>query len=178
MNSINKNQSEKNFRSLAGNEAIEKIKDTIGQSSVCFFCTGIKERQSFATRPMSVQEVDDNGNCWFLSADDSYKNAEISTDDHVQLLFKGSDYSDFLSLYGIATISKDIGLIKELWKPIIKAWFTEGENDPRITVIKVTPQEGYYWDNKSGNLVALVKTALGAVTGKTFDDSIEGELTI
>lgn len=178
MDSINKNQPEENFKSLAGSEAIEKIRETVKQSSVCFFCTDIKEGSAFATRPMSVQEVDDNGNCWFLSADDSHKNAEIEKDGHVQLLFKGSDYSDFLSLYGRATISKDKSLIKELWKPIIKAWFTEGEDDPRITVIKVAPQQGYYWDNKNGNLVALVKTAVGAVMGKTFDDSIEGDIKI
>ena len=27
-------------------------------------------------------------------------------------------------------------------------WFTEGVRDPRITVIKVTPEDGYYWDTK------------------------------
>lgn len=178
MDSINKNQPEENFKSLAGTEAVEKIKQTVKQSSVCFFCTDIKEGKSFSTRPMSVQEVDDNGNLWFLSADDSHKNAEIQQDSFVQLLFKGSDYSDFLSLYGWATISKDKGLIKELWKPIVKAWFTEGVDDPRITVIKVTPQEGYYWDNKHGNLVAMVKTAVGALTGNTYDDSIEGDIKV
>ena len=26
--------------------------------------------------------------------------------------------------------------------------------DPRITVIKVTPSDGYYWDTKHGNAVA------------------------
>jgi len=178
MDSINKNQTEDNFKSLAGGEAIEKIKQAVKDSSVCFFCTDIKEGQSFATRPMSVQQVDHEGNCWFMSADDSHKNAEIEQDSHVQLLFKGSDYSDFLSLYGRATISKDKAKIKELWQPIIKAWFTEGENDPRITVIKVAPQQGYYWDNKHGNLVALVKTAVGAVVGKTYDDSIEGAIKL
>lgn len=178
MDSINSNQQEDNFKSLAGREAVEKIKETVQESSVCFFCTDIREGKSFATRPMSVQEVDDDGNCWFLSAEDSHKNAEIQNDSHVQLLFKGSQYSDFLSLYGTATISKDKGLIKELWKPIIKAWFTEGEDDLRITVIKVIPHEGYYWDNKHGNLVALVKTAAGAITGKTMDDSIEGDIKL
>lgn len=178
MDSINKNQQEDNFKNLAGPEAVEKIKETVKESAVCFFCTDIREGKSFATRPMSVQEVDEEGNCWFLSADDSHKNAEIKSDSHVQLLFKGSQYADFLSLYGTATISKDKGLIKELWKPLVKAWFTEGEDDPRITVIKVTPQEGYYWDNKHGNLVALVKTAVSAITGKTMDDSIEGNIAL
>ncbi len=178
MDSINKNQREDSIKSLAGSEAVERIKTTVKESSVCFFCTDIQEGKSFATRPMSVQQVDDDGNCWFLSAIDSHKNMEIKHDSTVQLLFKGSEYSDFLSLYGTATLSKDKAKIKELWKPLVKAWFTEGEDDPRITVIKFTPQEGYYWDNKHGNLVALVKTAVSAVIGKTYDDSIEGDIKL
>jgi general stress protein 26 len=67
-------------------------------------------------------------------------------------------------------------LIKELWEPILKTWFTDGVDDPRITVIHVKTNEGYYWDNKHGNAVALMKMAAGAVLGKTMDDSIEGRL--
>ena len=77
---------------------------------------------------------------------------------------------------GEATVSRDKQRIKELWSPVIKTWFTEGQDDPRITVIKVTPTEGYYWDNKHGNAVAGVKMLIGAAIGKTLDDSIEGEV--
>ncbi len=59
----------------------------------------------------------------------------------------------------------------------MKTWFTEGEDDPRITVIKVAPLDGYYWDNKQGNAVAGVKMMIGAALGKTLDDSIEGRIT-
>ena len=68
--------------------------------------------------------------------------------------------------------------IKELWEPVIKTWFTKGVDDPRITVIKVTPKEGYYWDNKHGNAVAGAKMIIGAMIGKTLDDSIEGKLDL
>src|SRR4030095_6199649 len=109
---------------------------------------------------------------------DSHKNAEIQQDDTVQMLFQGSKHSDFLSVYGHATISKDKNKIKELWEPLIKTWFTEGVDDPRITVIKVEPSEGYYWDTKHGNVVAFMKMAIGAATGKTLDDSIEGKIKV
>ena len=59
----------------------------------------------------------------------------------------------------------------------MKTWFTEGEDDPRISVIKVAPLDGYYWDNKHGNAVAGVKMMIGAALGKTLDDSIEGRIT-
>jgi len=66
---------------------------------------------------------------------------------------------------------KDREKIKELWSPMIQTWFTEGQDNPRITVIKVTPTEGYYWDTKHGNAVAGVKILIGAVQRKTLDDS-------
>jgi len=125
-----------------------------------------------------VQQLDEQGNFWFLSSIDSHKNAEIQQDDIVQLLFQGSKHSDFLSVYGHATISKDKSKIKELWEPLIKTWFTEGVDDPRITVIKVAPSEGYYWDTKHGNMIAFMKIAIGAAIGKTLDDSIEGKIKV
>jgi general stress protein 26 len=178
MDSINKQQQEDNFKSIDGIEAIKKIKEIIGKSPSCFFCTDIETGKPFNTRPMSVQQVDDEGNLWFLSANDSNKNDEIKSDSFVQLLFQGSNYSDFLNLYGIATVSDDKEKIKKLWKPILKTWFTEGVDDPRISVIKVHPTEGYYWETKHNKAVGLIKRIAGAIAGKTWDDSIEGNLDL
>ncbi|MFT3704827.1 MAG: pyridoxamine 5'-phosphate oxidase family protein [Agriterribacter sp.] len=79
---------------------------------------------------------------------------------------------------GRALITTDKQKIEELWKPIIKTWFTEGKDDPRITVIKFTPTDGYYWDTKHGNLVAGIKMAVGALTGQTLDDGIQGKIKV
>ena len=127
---------------------------------------------------MAVQKLDDEGNFWFLSSSDSHKNDEVAHDPSVQLLFQGSSYSDFLSVYGVATVSQDKEKIKELWNPMLKTWFTGGIDDPRISVIKVEPIDGYYWDTKHNMAVALIKRTVGAIIGKTMDDSIEGNLTL
>ena len=178
MNSINKNQPENNEQSLAGGAAIEKIKELAEKIETCFFCTAISQGVAVKTRPMTVQEVDEQGNLWFLSASDSHTNAEIQNDPNVQLFFQGSSHSDFITLYGKASISTDKTKIDKYWKPLLKTWFTEGKDDPRITVIKVSAASGYYWDNKHGDAIAFVKMVAGAVMGKTLDDSIEGKLTV
>ncbi len=178
MDSINKQQEEDNYENLKGAEGIKKIKELTDKAPSCFFCTHITSGEPFITRPMSVQEVDDEGNLWFLSANDSHKNYEIKNDSSVQLLFQGSSYSDFLNLYGRATVNQDKEKIKELWKPILKTWFTEGIDDPRISVIKVVPEEGYYWDTKHNMAVGLIKRLTGAILGKTMDDSIEGNIAV
>jgi general stress protein 26 len=176
MDSINKEQEEENHKDLRGTEAGKKIKELAGKNNTCFFCTNIQTGSPITTRPMAVQKTDDGGSFYFLSASDSHKNAEIEKDARVQLLFQGGAHSDFLSIYGTATISLDKALIKELWEPLLRTWFTGGIDDPRITAIKVDTVKGYYWDNKHGDAVAFAKMSLGALLGKTMDDSIEGEL--
>lgn len=178
MDSINRQQPEHNHEDLIGTEAITKIRALAKQAKSCFFCTAITTGQAVATRPMAVQQVDDRGNFWFLSASDSNKNRELQRDSSVQLLFQGSAHSDFLTVYGHAAISRDKAKIEELWDPILKVWFTEGKDDPRITVIKVTPRNGYYWDTKHNRAVMFAKMMVGAALGKTLDDSIEGQLRV
>lgn len=178
MDSINQQQAEDVFKDLSGPEAIKKLKLLGEKAETCFFCSNINTGLPFSTRPMAAQKIDDDGNIWFLSAKDSHKNEELVRDPFVQLLFQGSPHSDFMSVYGIAEISEDKSKIDELWNPMVKAWFTEGKDDPRITVIKVSPTQAYYWDTKHGTLVAFLKIAASVVTGKTMDDSVEGRLEI
>lgn len=178
MDSINQNQPEENQQDLTAGEAIEKVKQLVEKAGTCFFCTSIQAGRPFITRPMAAQKTDDEGNIYFLSASDSNHNAEIEDDPMVQLLFQGSSYDSFLTIYGEAIISTDKNVIKELWNPMMKTWFTEGIDDPRITVIQVAAQEGYYWDTKHGKLVSFIKRLAGAATGTTLDDSIQGNISI
>jgi general stress protein 26 len=178
MDSINKNQPEDNREDLRGQAAVKKVQEMVEHTENCFFCSALPTGESNGDRPMNVRQVDDEGNLWFLSASDSRKNRELDLDPAVKLYFQGSKHSDFMQLNGQATVSRDREKIKELWSPMIQTWFTEGQDDPRITVIKVTPTEGYYWDTKHGNAVAGVKILIGAVLRKTLDDSVEGKLDV
>ncbi len=178
MDSINQNQPEENYKDLGGEEGLKKMKLLVEKASTCFFCSRIRTKESFSTRPMAVQKIDEEGNTWFLSASDSKKNKELAAEPAVQMLFQGSNYSDFLTVYGNASVSQDKAMIDELWNPMLKTWFTEGKDDPRITVIKVVPEEAYYWDTKHAQVIGLIKRLVGAVIGKTLDDSIEGEIKV
>jgi general stress protein 26 len=178
MDSINQNQPEENHRDLVGPDAVKQIKDTVASSDTCFFVTTTYSGGSSGARPMNIRQVDDQGSLWFLSSVDSHKNAEIAADPAVKLFLQGSTHSEFLHLSGQATITTDKAKIKELWTPILKTWFTEGEDDARITVIKIVPTDAYYWDNKHGKAVAGIKMLIGAAIGKTLDDSIEGKLNV
>jgi len=165
------------FKNLANQDAIDKLKDIVKHDSTCLMTTRLTQLP-LNTRPMSVQKVCDQGNFWFLSGSDSDKNTEIEQDPRVQLFFLNTGKYEFLSVFGEATITRDRKKIDELWTDIAKAWFKDGKDDPRVTVIKVTPKEGYYWDTKNGKLVSMLKIAASAVTGNTMQEGVEGWIAV
>lgn len=163
-----------NLRSV---DAIEKIKNLIKSENIALFTTNLSHAP-LSTRPMSTAQVDEQGCIWFLSKIDSDKNAEIKRDNRVQLFYSHMKSAEFLSLYGKADIVQDRAKLEELWTPIAKAWFTEGIEDPTITIIKFTPEDGHYWDTKSGKMISMLKIAVGAITGITMDNGLEGKVRI
>lgn len=162
-------------KDLRNESAAEKIKNLAEDIKTCMFCT--YKNGKLQSRPMSVQEIDDDGNLWFLSDKNSNKNDEINMNSKVEIFF-AQPHDKFLTLHGNATILYDRRKIKELWNPIIKVWMPEGEDDPNLSIIKVTPEDGYYWNNKNGKMVAIAKMTVAFVTGKTMDDGIEGNLEL
>ena len=160
-------------KDLANTEAAKKIKELAGEIGTCMFCT--YDGYKLVSRPMSAQNTDDEGNVWFLSDKGSNKNREILSNANVELFF-AHGHDKFLSVHGKAAISFNKDKIKELWTPLAKVWFTDGVDDPRISVIKVACSEGHYWDTKHGKMVEWAKMAASLITGKTMDDGIEGDL--
>lgn len=162
---------------LSSQQAIEKLKELIKHNSICMFATRLDE-VPLEVRPMSVAQVDDEGNMWFLSGKSTTKNHDITTDNHVQLFFANTSNQEYLTVYGVATEVLDKGKIKELWTPIAKAWFNEGVDDEDISAIRVEPEDAFYWDTRNGRMVSLIKILASAVTGKTFEEGVRGKLKV
>jgi Uncharacterized stress protein (general stress protein 26) len=133
---------------LEGRNAAGKIREIVQHSPICFFVTSSREPGSSGARPMTVQRVDDKGNLWFISAIDTHKDQELSQNPEVTLYFQSSEHSEYLEIHGRASVSQDKQKIDELWHPQFDAWFDGGKEDPRVSVIRVEPAEGHYWDSE------------------------------
>jgi general stress protein 26 len=172
------NGMDENREDLRGPAAMSKLREIVDTAKVCFFCTQVPAGDPGGARPMTVREVDEDGNLWFLSASDSSANQELARNPSVRLFFQGSDYADFMQLNGQATVSTDRERIHQLWTKLAERWFTGGKDDPRVTVIKVEPTEGYYWDTQGNIAVSGIKMVIGAVLRKPMEDSVQGKLDV
>lgn len=162
-------------KNLMHQTAAEKIKELAKKADVCLFTTSL-DKLPLTTRPMSTRDVDEDGNIWFFSRQDSNKNREIGNDNRVQLFYSNQSNAEFMSIYGRVTIIRDKAMAKKLWSAIAKTWFNEGYEDPELTLLKVEPEDGYYWDTKDGRVISLLKMVAGAVSGKELNTSVEGKI--
>lgn len=141
------------FKELKG---LDKLKAIVEDIKICMFCTNLGE-QPFSTRPMIIQEIDEKGDIWFLSSEVSDKNIEVKMDDKVQLLFSSPKGNEYLSVYGSAYIYKDRKIIENKAKHSVKAWIPQGTDDPNIALIRIIPEDSFYWDVETKSNVSLLK---------------------
>lgn len=163
---------------MSGRAAIDQFKKIVEHQRLCMMVTQVGQHPSHS-RPMSVGEVDDQGNFWMLTLSSTHKVQDIQRDPRCYLYFANPSKQEFLTIMGTVEILDDEERKKELWNPLAKAWVPDGLNDPELRALKITPVDGYYWDTKDGTLVAGVKIAVAALTGaRTSDGGVEGHVRV
>ncbi|MET3731314.1 pyridoxamine 5'-phosphate oxidase family protein [Moheibacter stercoris] len=163
---------------LMGQEAVEKLKDMVDKIDMGMMGTYQEGSEFIYAVPMSRQEVDEQGNIWYLLSSESETYQNLEKNKNVSILFSDTSNFNFLSLNGQAEISQDQARIEKYWNKMIEVWFEKGKEDPRIRVLKVVPSEAHYWDNKTNKLVTMFKVLSSAVTGQKLDIGREGELNV
>ena len=123
------------------------------------------------SRPMQVQERQPGVDLWFMTNIDTHKLDDLMTDPHVNLSFINGS-KEWVSVAGLATVSTDRELVRELYKPDWKAWLGDeggdrdgSENDPRIALILVEAESVTYMKVTKPKPVVLFEVARAMVTG-------------
>lgn len=145
-----------------------KIVDLLEDLRLCMLTT-TTEPGDFHSRPMAVQQVDDDGTLWFFVDRTSPKVADIAREPRVNAAFAGT--TSWVSVAGRASLVDDPALQHELWNSMVEAWFPDGPDDPAITLLRVDAESAEYWDSPGGRLA----TAISLVKTKVTGEPLQGE---
>lgn len=159
-------------------DAIEKLKEMVNHIDIGMFSSFPNDSEYPHTIPMSRQEIDENGNIWFLFSAQSDLHQYLTQNSKASIAYSHVGDYQFLSLNGRVEISQNQDRIDKYWNKFVEAWFEKGKEDPNIRVLKFIPYEAHYWDNKTNKLMTLLKVASSAITGQKMDIEREGELEI
>ncbi len=126
-------------------------------------------------RPMTLQQVEFDGDLWFFCRKSSELVHQIQANPNVNLAFSNPKDSSYISACGHGMMVDDAAKEKELWNPFYKAWFSEGLEDPDLCLIKVTVESADYWESPSSKIVTMVNFAKSLLSGKRDNTIIAGK---
>jgi general stress protein 26 len=126
------------------------------------------------SRAMATQKRAAGADLWFVTLDGMPKLDDIAADPHVNLSYYKDRTREWVSVSGLATISKDRAKIHELYEPDWKAWFPKGDDprhgtrdDPRMALIGVTVHAAVFLEVNKPQPVILFELVKGWLTGST-----------
>jgi general stress protein 26 len=128
------------------------------------------------SRAMATQKRAPGADLWFVTSDETHKVDEIEDEPYVNLSYYKDRTREWISISGVAKLSRDRAKFRELYAPDWKAWFAYGddpragtEDDPRIVLIGVDVHYADYLEVTKPQPVVLFELAKGFVTGDPPD---------
>ncbi len=131
------------------------------------FLTTITMDGRLTSRPMTLQQVEFDGDLWFFAERDSNPVEHITASPEVNVGV-GSG-GTWVSLTGDAVVVEDAAKKRELWNSGVEAWFPQGPDDESVVLIKVQAGSAAYWDSPGGRLATAFSFVKAKVTGERIE---------
>lgn len=156
---------------MTASNKIDELYDLIQGIETAMFTTRRVTGQ-LVSRPMATQDRIEDADLWFVSNTDTHKLDDLKLDPHVNCSYYNNRTHEWVSVAGLARVTKNKARIRQLYKEDWKTWFGDaggdrdgGPNDPRIAIILVEAELATYMKVNKPRPVILFEILKGMVTG-------------
>lgn len=146
---------------------IDHVWKLINDIPVAMVVTHEGQGQNMRARPMAVRPAREEGAIYFLTDADTPKAHEIQRNESVCLALSDNKRQKYVSISGHAEMIDDRGRVKKYWSVYDKAFWPD-KDDPRIRVLRVTPQSAEFWEG-DGRVVTAVKLVAAIASGERMN---------
>jgi general stress protein 26 len=123
---------------------------------------------------MATQKRALGADLWFVTLDTAPKLRDLDNDPHVNLSYYNDRTREWVSVSGVASVTRDRAKIHELYAPDWKMWFPkEGDprhgtqDDPRMVLIGIDVHAAVFLEVNKPQPVVLFEVVKGWLTGST-----------
>lgn len=144
------------------NEEVHKVIEMINDVRIGMFTTHGKD--GLLSRPLTVMDVDEDGDMWFFSPADSEIVREVKTHGEVNVAFAGN--KKWVSVSGRGTVVYEVEKKRELWNSMVETFAPEGPDSLATVLLHVESDSAEYWENPGGAATLVASWIKQKVTGK------------
>ena len=156
-------------------QELEKLYSHIADIEIAMMTTRRADGH-LQSRAMATQKRALGADLWFVTLDTSPKLRDLDNDPHVNLSYYKDRTREWVSVSGVASVTRDRAKIHELYAPDWKMWFPkEGDprhgtpDDPRMVLIGVDVHAAVFLEVNKPQPVVLFEVVKGWLTGSTPD---------
>ncbi len=156
-------------------QELAKLYDHIDEIEIAMMTTR-RDDGHLQSRAMATQKRAEGADLWFVTSDGTQKLRDLAADPHTNLSYYKDRTREWISVSGIATVTRDRQKIHELYAPDWRAWFPdEGDprhgtkDDPRLVLIGVDVHAAMFLEVNKPQPVVLFEVIKGWVTGTAPD---------
>ena len=154
---------------------IAKLYEHIDEIEIAMMTTRRRDGH-LESRAMATQKRAPGADLWFVTSEGTAKLRDLEHDPHINLAYYKDKTREWVSVSGIASISRDRAKIHELYATDWKAWFAdEGDprhgtpDDPRMVLIGVDVHAAVFLEVNQPRPVVLYEVVKGWLTGERPD---------
>ena len=158
-------------KGMQNSKKIDELYDLIEGIETAMFTTRRPNGQ-LISRPMATQDRIEGCDLWFVTDATTHKLDELALDPHVNCAYYNNRSHEWVSVSGVAHVSRNRARIRQLYKEDWKKWFGDeggerdgGPTDPRIALIMVEAEFASYMKVNKSRPIVLFEVLKGMVTG-------------
>ena len=155
-------------------EELVQLGKLIENMRVCMLTT-LNEDYVMVAKPMSPQEMCEEGAIWFLTDANSAKVQHLQL---MNLAFSNESQGTYVSISGHGEIIKDHARIESLWTVFARPWFPDGVDSSNLALLKFVPKVAEYWDAPHSKMVRLFAMAASIAAAKPIGMGEHGNLNL
>jgi len=153
------------------NAEMERLHEQIENIEIAMMTTRRRDGH-LQSRAMATQKRAAGADLWFVTAGGTAKLLDLQADPHVNLSYYKDRTREWISVSGVARISRDRDKIRELYAPDWSIWFPkEGDprhgtaDDPRMVLVAVDVHAAVFFEVDKPQPVVLFEMVKGWLTG-------------
>jgi general stress protein 26 len=137
---------------------VNRLRALLGNARVAMLTTA-DPCGALKSRPMVVQQIDDEGEAWLVTDEGSGKVHDVRREWNVNLSWLRPVRGRWIAANGRATVVRDREKLAKVWDPGLQLWFPAGVDDPHVCLLRVRLDEAVTWNAPLGNLLQLTRLA-------------------
>lgn len=152
---------------------LEKLYSHIDDIEVAMMTTRRSDGH-LQSRAMATQKRAAGADLWFVTLQDTPKLRDVAADPHVNLSYYKDRTREWVSVSGIASITRDRAKIHELYAADWAAWFPKGndprdgtKDDPRMVLIGIDVHAAVFLEVNKPQPIILFELMKGWLTSST-----------